>query len=197
MSHIQSTINDIINEIKDINRINHTINNNIELVPYNNNNNNNNNNNGNDNGSTEDITQLIQSISSCSSIAEFTKNVLSVSSDKDNNNNNNNDTIDNNPSINDFELLSMLSRHSKQMKAPYDGLDSFHISVDVDQLNRIKKQLETSFCVYDEDLEHTYYGHIIAVGMVGISSFSLRTLKWTPIEGISEKPPRNTYQATV
>ncbi|GAM25418.1 hypothetical protein SAMD00019534_085930 [Acytostelium subglobosum LB1] len=108
ISHVQSTINDIIDEIKQINRINNHHVSNIEMTSDNNN----------DNGATEDITQLIQTITSCTSIDEFTKSVLGsrygsggVIND------------DNNSQQYDHELLSMISHHSNHMKmTPYDEL---------------------------------------------------------------------------
>ncbi|GAM25416.1 hypothetical protein SAMD00019534_085910 [Acytostelium subglobosum LB1] len=176
ISHAKSTINKIINEIK---QVNHIINNNsnIELTSDNNSN-------DNDDDSSEDITKFIESITSCTSIDEFTKSLLGAV------NQDHNDQ----ESPNDHELLSMISRHSKHMKIePYDKEPKkLRVLADVKVLNGIKKQIESCFELIDE---HELDGQIIAMGnnSSGFSSFSLETHKWTRITPILDRPINTTY----
>ncbi|GAM25873.1 hypothetical protein SAMD00019534_090480 [Acytostelium subglobosum LB1] len=188
MAHIQATINEIINEIKQINHIN---NNNALMLTTDDGSSNNSN--DNDDCSTEEFTQLIESITTCTSIDEFAKSVAV----EDNLINNDNQT-----QINDHELLSMIGRHAKHMKiVPYDKVpQACQINVDVEQLSRVKKQIEASFVLINEEAQrHEYDGQIIAFNSEGggISSFSLETLKWTPIETKFEELPENSYHSSV
>ncbi|GAM25415.1 hypothetical protein SAMD00019534_085900 [Acytostelium subglobosum LB1] len=174
MSHIQSTINDIINEIKDINHINNVELTSVDLA-------NSNNNNDND---PEAITQLIQSISSCTSIDEFTKSVLSPR-----------------PGVsqNDDELLSMIIHHTKHMKLmPYE-LDessllppSCRVNIDEGKLKDIKRQIESCFELVS-DAKYDF----LTIGRDGFSSFSRETLKWTQIKDMPERPARQSYLTSV
>ncbi|GAM25421.1 hypothetical protein SAMD00019534_085960 [Acytostelium subglobosum LB1] len=124
---------------------------------------------------------------------EFTKSVLGDVT-QDNNNNDNNEI-----QINDHELLSMISRHAKHTRMVPYGREppASQVNVDFDQLSRVKKLIESSFILINEDSGHDYDGLFIAMGYDGISSFSLETLEWTPIVDTVEKLPYNTYQSSV
>ncbi|GAM25623.1 hypothetical protein SAMD00019534_087980, partial [Acytostelium subglobosum LB1] len=163
MSHIQSTINNIINEIKDIN---HIIN--IRLPT---------NNNDNDNSTSEvdDTTQLIESITSCKSIDEFTDKI--TQSDMD--------TQQQQHNVNDDELMSIIIRHNQHThQVPYDEkmLHPSRIEIDVNLLTGVRKQIESCFKLIQPGRAGKYDGHIMSLAGDRCSMFSLDTFKWTSLD---------------
>ncbi|GAM25624.1 hypothetical protein SAMD00019534_087990 [Acytostelium subglobosum LB1] len=169
MSHVQSTINNIINEIKDINLI-------IKRQQPTDNNNENNS----DGGVKDDTTQLIESITQCTTIDEFINkiNINNIQSDDVN--------------INDDELMSMIVRHSQHIhQVPYDESDATTLqlraceyNINADKLKDIKKQIESCFKLIKPGhyTPGEYEGHIISFDNNPLSLFSLETQKWTTIK---------------
>ncbi|GAM25622.1 hypothetical protein SAMD00019534_087970 [Acytostelium subglobosum LB1] len=165
MSHIQSTINNIINEIKDIN---HIIN--IQYPTTTDNNN-----------SDNDITPLIESITQCKTIDEFT-NII-TQSDIDTQQQQQQNKVDD-----DDELLSMIIRHRQHIdQVPYKGTDEMmlqpsRIETNVIVLNGVRKQIESCFKLIQHGSAGIYDGHIMSLTGDQCSVFSLDTFKWTSLD---------------
>ncbi|GAM28215.1 hypothetical protein SAMD00019534_113910 [Acytostelium subglobosum LB1] len=184
MEHIQSTINDIINEIKDTNRMT-----NLEKPQSNDHMNNN----------EVDMSQLVQSIMSCTSVQQFI--------------NNNTNALDVNDmtakmsssTLSDVDVLSMISRHTDHTReVPYDvDLQVRRIDTDMAKLTDIKRQIEECFkltIVSSTELGQgpgEFDGCIMSVRLDGCSYLELDGAKWTQMNGAFERQLRGVSTSVV
>ncbi|GAM19100.1 hypothetical protein SAMD00019534_022750 [Acytostelium subglobosum LB1] len=198
MSLIQSTINDIINEIKDIN---HIIN-----IDHLDDKNNKDSHSGDDDDDDERTSKVIESIKSCESIDQFIKIKLCQPSSYSDN------PIDNaddgkHTQAHDHELLSMIRNHSQHThQVPYDNTYSLKdVSVKIDdvKLKRIKRQIESCFKLItpppssvvtpkskSTSTSYNNVGHIMMLGCLydECHLLSLETSDWTKISSPTGEP---------
>ncbi|GAM24322.1 hypothetical protein SAMD00019534_074970 [Acytostelium subglobosum LB1] len=82
-----------------------------------------------------------------------------------------------------MSTLSMIYHHNKHMKnTPYDVEPKSLRITDDKMFKGIKKQIEWCFELIDDgNPRHEYGGQFITLGDKGFSSFSMKTLNWTPI----------------
>ncbi|GAM25654.1 hypothetical protein SAMD00019534_088290 [Acytostelium subglobosum LB1] len=173
MSHIESTINNIINEINHINLIINNKQSDINAKV-----------NNNEEKAFDDVSEVVGSITSCSSIDEFinvNKDTL-FAQDVDN---------DHPVIVNDDQLMSMIVGHIQHThQVPYDKtatmqLNPCCINIDVNRLNSIRKMIETSFKLIQtgQQCARNYDGRIVSLSNEQILFFMPETSKWTSIKG--------------
>ncbi|GAM28216.1 hypothetical protein SAMD00019534_113920 [Acytostelium subglobosum LB1] len=166
MEKIQSTIKDIIKEIKDIN---HLINMAYPPEYFG----------GDDHAQTGhrdevEMSQVIQSIATCSTIDQY---AISLHGQ----------FVGKRLALGDIELLSMVTRHAQHTRdVPYDDGDALlrarRVNTDIDKLNGIKKQIEECFQIIDTPgVVETIRGGIISMKQQQCSFFSKDSDTWTEI----------------
>ncbi|GAM25753.1 hypothetical protein SAMD00019534_089280 [Acytostelium subglobosum LB1] len=178
MSQIQSTINSIMSEIKDITHIV----NNFKQQQHDQTR-------EDDDDDAKDVTDLVQSISSFTSINQFMFAHALLNDETQSG------TIP--PSVmNDDDLLLMISRHFQQMQLTpqNDGTTMspdipWHVNADVTKLNNIKKQIESCFALISPahaasmaNVKHEMDGYIMSLRCDEVSLYSLEAAKWTTIK---------------
>ncbi|GAM21781.1 hypothetical protein SAMD00019534_049560, partial [Acytostelium subglobosum LB1] len=175
MTHIQSTINNIVNEIIDINHF--IINQSSSYVGgerY--------------DQSSRDSPKLLEAIMSSTSIDQFikmpyTQTLLLLSDDVD---------VDK-PEPSDDELLAKIGRHALHMRqVPYDDvsthrLQAHRIKIDVGKLDQIKKQIESCFLLIEHGRNIAQIDipianvNIVAAHNNDLTMLSLQSSTWATI----------------
>ncbi|GAM22772.1 hypothetical protein SAMD00019534_059470 [Acytostelium subglobosum LB1] len=177
MSHIQSTINNILKEIKDINHIinkEHPIIHHLYDVDG-------------DHRDEVDMSKVIESIISCSSVDQYIKDNMEKTDNRSP------DMV----KLNDDELLKMINRHIIEYidQMPYDvvattSLQAYQVNINADKFIDIRKQIESCFKLIEplphlprqQLIPHKYDNHIMTLKANKCSFFSLATSEWTSID---------------
>ncbi|GAM27700.1 hypothetical protein SAMD00019534_108760 [Acytostelium subglobosum LB1] len=180
MDQVKTAINSTINEINDINHIINMVHppaDNATVVDEEN-----------------DITQVIESIASCTSINQFINNQFTnVDADSDNDKNNR---------LSDDELMAMIIRHT-QIVNGQESLDSLSLRypsyrIDVDKLDDVKKQIESCFYLVQSAspslpssaalTPSKFDGQIISMRERECSMLSLSKSRWTSNNKTTKNP---------
>ncbi|GAM23543.1 hypothetical protein SAMD00019534_067180 [Acytostelium subglobosum LB1] len=175
LSSIQSTINDIIQEIKDIN---HIINLEHPTTTT-----------SSDMSNQEGLEQMVESIKSCSSLDQFINNNKSIICPQ---------AVDDNQSsltsaLNDKELLTMIKNHTQHMKlVKYDDFGSssmlkpYQVKIDQVRLNNIKKQLTSCLRLASPPVQtiipREFQNCLVSIKDKQMYLLSLKTMRWNHIQ---------------
>ncbi|GAM23185.1 hypothetical protein SAMD00019534_063600 [Acytostelium subglobosum LB1] len=177
MSHIQSTINEITDEIMFVNATRN-------MTAYT----------ANDeiNGSKEHLSALISSISSCHSIEQFIYN-QSATISNDNivvyDNFNGNDSY--RTKLNDNELLLLITRHVKHISQSQYHKESLfetcRVDIDVALFMDIKMQIESCFVLLDSDTQRKN-NHFVCLKSSQVCHYNLGAPNWKTIRETFPRP---------
>ncbi|GAM22299.1 hypothetical protein SAMD00019534_054740 [Acytostelium subglobosum LB1] len=186
MELVKSTINNIINEIKDINSI-------INLThPVDHNNNNNNNNN--DSDGLDVYQKIINTITSCTSIEQFINIYTPTIVDDDGSR------------VDDDQLLTMIKNHVEHISMlPYDDdstakLQACQVRIDTNKLNDVKKQIESCFTLIDPtkvNKPKEFDRHVFTFNKDDCSLFSLDTFTWKSTNRVHNRSSSPIFTSTV
>ncbi|GAM23051.1 hypothetical protein SAMD00019534_062260, partial [Acytostelium subglobosum LB1] len=182
LSRVQTTIKDILNEIRDINQIV-----NMEGASVDG---------GRGDDPYDDMSELIESIASCDSIEQFinsTHKIDDQSSEKE--------------GLSDNELLNMIAAHIKHMRLVRYGAASrpqeYRVDTDVAKLDGIRKQIESCFKLITtssrrsdgEDAQTK--SNILSIKGRECSMYSLATTKWQSIGNVFDRTFSGVYTSVV